>query len=127
MAMAAAELAVVMDRMIVAGGRLEGQELRLGHRARRDVEGLAEGEVLEVERRGGAVAGGIEGERHEGCPWPTASKLSWSPARRQEAGCRCRYGCRHRQELGHAQLAIRLISVSTLARDGLVDGRALPW
>ena len=64
MPVAAAELAVVVDRMVVAGGRLEGQELRLRHRARRDVEGLADGEVLEVARGAETVAGRIEGLGH---------------------------------------------------------------
>src|SRR5262245_58183445 len=68
MPVAAAELAAVVDRMVAAGGCLKGQEMRFRHRARGDVEGLAEGDVLEVARRADAVAGGIEGLGHGAVP-----------------------------------------------------------
>ena len=40
--------AVVVDRVVVAGGELEGREESLGHGARGDVEALADAEVVEV-------------------------------------------------------------------------------
>ncbi len=52
--------AVVVDRMIVAGGELERGEERLGHGARRDVEPLADDEVIEVPRRCEAMFFGRE-------------------------------------------------------------------
>jgi hypothetical protein len=36
-----------MDRMIVGGDRLEGSEMRLGHGAARDIEALADRQILE--------------------------------------------------------------------------------
>jgi len=59
-AVAATVLAVVVDRVVVARSRLEGQELRLCHGPRGYVERLAQDEVLKVARRAKAVAGRIE-------------------------------------------------------------------
>ena len=61
---AAAELAVVVDRMVVPRRRLEGEKLRLRHRARGDVKRLPEREVLEIAGGAEAMAGGIEGLGH---------------------------------------------------------------
>jgi hypothetical protein len=47
-----AVLAIVVDRVVVGGGELEGGEERLGHGARGDVEGLADLEVVEPARLG---------------------------------------------------------------------------
>ena len=47
MASPAAIFDVVMDRVIVAGGELEGREQRRRHRPRRDREALSQLEILE--------------------------------------------------------------------------------
>src|SRR5262245_37002896 len=60
MAARTAVLAIVMDRMIVAAGQLEGSEQRLGLGARVDVELLAELQVLEPVCRSEAMLLGFE-------------------------------------------------------------------
>ena len=51
---------VVVDRVVVARGELEGGEERVGHGARGNVEALAHPEVVEVARLGEAVRFGRE-------------------------------------------------------------------
>ena len=61
-AVAAAEFAVVVDGVVVAGGGLEGEEDRLRHGAAGEGEAFAELEVLEPALLGDeAVGGGVEG------------------------------------------------------------------
>ena len=83
MAVATAVLAVVVDRVVVAGGRLEGQELRLRHGARGDVEGLAEREVLEIAGGREAVGGGVERLGHGAA---SVGRPVIRPARRAQSG-----------------------------------------
>src|SRR5262245_11891546 len=64
MAMTAAVLAVVVDRMVVARDSLEGQKLGLRHRARGQRKGLAQLKLVKVAARRQAMPLGIEGFTH---------------------------------------------------------------
>src|SRR5947209_6074229 len=65
MAALAAIFDVVMDRMIVARDRLEGGEIRVGDGTARDIEALADREVLEVAGLRKPVLPVIEGFGHD--------------------------------------------------------------
>ncbi len=60
-AVGAAVLAIVVDRVVVGGGELERGEERLGHRARRDREALAHRQIVEPAGGGQPVRRRIEG------------------------------------------------------------------
>src|ERR1700730_8721830 len=64
MTVATAELAIVMNRMVIARGSLKGEKMRCRDAARWDVERLVERKVLKIPGRLEAVARGIEGLLH---------------------------------------------------------------
>src|SRR5262245_32020187 len=64
MAVAATVLAVVVNRMVVAGRGLKGQKLRFRHGARWNVKRFAEDEILEVAGGAEPVGSRIEGLGH---------------------------------------------------------------
>src|SRR5262249_13435246 len=80
-AVAAAELAVIVDRMIVSRGGLKGEKLRLRHGARGGVKLLAVRGVLEIARGPETMAGGIKGLGHGGpCSYGLRRRLATSAA-----------------------------------------------
>src|SRR5690348_8550708 len=68
MAAVAAVFDIVMDRVVVGRDGLEGREMRLGHRSRRDVEALADRQILEIAALGEAMLMPVEFLAHDSSP-----------------------------------------------------------
>ena len=80
MAALAAILDIVMDRVVIGGDRLKCSEIRFGDGAARDVEALADREVLEIPALGKAVLPPVEFLAHRCIPRQIRSACSaaWS-------------------------------------------------
>src|SRR5262249_36032689 len=94
MSMAPAKLAIIVDRMIVARGRLESQELRLRYGAGGQGKGFADLEVFEVAAGRQPVPFRIERAAHglpdRGRRGTRPAAVAPSCALTTSPGCRCR-------------------------------------
>src|SRR5215472_5463073 len=88
----AAVFDIVMNRMIIAREHLEAGEMSLGHRTARDIEALADGQILEIAAHRKMVMPGVEalchdpsccqtgvtlrgGQANHSKPWPDGERL----------------------------------------------------